>query len=282
MTPDFRENMQLETPEALDSAGLFPAPGETPEQFRARIASLSRELEALPAEGSDLQPLIAQAPPVPDELRRQAARLTGEYYRFRADWVPAWFSSRQTGHFSAGILLEVEQTLPLLFLHGDFARRSRHLGYDAAETLAHELIHAVRIPFTPSAYEEYFPCRIHRSAFRRLAGNLFRRRDLALLFLGGTAAAPILAAAGISGWQLPLLLPFLILLRELFLRRRLHLAEEALRRAGLEPLPVLLRLSDREIAETARLAPEEIRAKEAASFRWQLFRERFSRPAREE
>lgn len=278
MPCNFRENVQSATPAELDAAGLFPIPGETQEAFRNRLNQLCRELEALQESGSELQPLLESAPPVSDELRKQAARLTRENFRFRADWVPARYSSRQTGFFSAGILLEVDHLLPLLFLHGAFVHHSRHMGYDAAETMAHELIHAVRTPFPASAYEEYFSCRVHRSAFRRLAGNLFRKWYLPLLFFGGIAAAPILAAAELPGWQAPLLLPLLVIVREIFLRRRLRLAAAALHRAGLEPFPVLLRLSDREIAETAELTPEEIREREATSFRWRLFRERFFLP----
>lgn len=165
--------------------------------------------------------------------------------------------------------------MPLLFLHSAFSRCARRMGYDAAETMAHELVHAVRTAFPPSVYEEYFACRMSCSAFRRCVGSLFRRWYLALFFFGGFAATPILAAAEIPFWPMPLLLPLLVVLRESLLRRRLCRAAAALRRAGLEPLPVLLRLSDCEIAETAGESPEKIRKKAAVSFRWRLFQERF-------
>lgn len=276
--PDLRPEELPAVLAQLDAEGLFPAPGESPERFLDRLSRLRGELEALQEGASDLEALIAHAPPVSAELREQAARLTRQNFRFRADWVPAWHSSHRTGFFSAGILLEVDHLLPLLFLHGAFARRSRHRGYDAAETMAHELVHAVRTAFPASAYEEYFCCRMNRSAFRRAAGNLFRKWYLALLFFGGAAGALILAAAGLPGWWALLSLPLLVVFREIFLRRRLRLAAAALRRAGLEPLPVLLRLSDREIAETAKLTAEQIRGKVAESFRWRLFRERFALP----
>ncbi len=259
----------------LDAAGLFPVPGESSERFLDRLKQLRRELEALQRGSSDLLALIADASPVSGALRDRAAELTRETFRFHAEWVPAWYSSRQTGFLSAGIVLEVDRKVPLLFLHSAFSRCARRMGYDAAETMAHELVHAVRTAFPPSVYEEYFACRMSCSAFRRCVGSLFRRWYLALFFFGGFAATPILAAAEIPFWPMPLLLPLLVVLRESLLRRRLCRAAAARRRAGLEPLPVLLRLSDCEIAETAGESPEKIRKKAAVSFRWRLFQERF-------
>ena len=50
----------------------------------------------------------------------------------------------------------------------------------------------------------------------------------------------------------------LILLREIQIRLRLARASENLRNAGLNPLPVLLRLSDAEIFRLAHSTPEQI------------------------
>ena len=252
----------------FDSAGLFPVPGETAEQFAGRLKKLDEELEALRNGASDLRKLIGRTPfPLPAVYRKSAA-LTWETYRFRADWVPVRCSSKQTGFLSAGILLEIDRLLPLVFLHGAFADREERMGYDASETLAHEMVHAVRTAFPPSVYEEYFACQVNASAFRRTVGNLFRRRELPLLFFGGVAAVPVLAAVGVSWWFLPLLLPLGVVLREVFLRIRLARAAGHLHQAGLAALPLLLRLSDGEIREIAALAPEEILAKSESSDRW--------------
>ncbi len=283
MTPDVWNKMRDLRPEELpavlaelDSCGLFPAPEETLEQFRSRLAAMFQELEAIRNGSSELQELIGQAPPVSGELRREADQLTWAKYRFRAGWIPAWYSTRQTGFFSVGILLEVDRRLPLLFLHGGFRRRKVRRGYGAAETMAHELVHAVRCAFPTSAYEEFFSCRMSGSRFRRMVGNLFRRWYLPALLFGGIAAVPVLAAAELPGCAVPLLLPLAVVLRELILARRLRRAERVLRRAGLEPLPVLLRLSDREIAGLAATPANEIPAAWQSTFRWRMFRERFS------
>ena len=116
----------------LDAAGLFPVPGESSERFLDRLKQLRRELEALQRGSSDLLALIADASPVSGALRDRAAELTRETFRFHAEWVPAWYSSRQTGFLSAGILLEVDRKVPLLFLHSAFSRCARRMGYDAA------------------------------------------------------------------------------------------------------------------------------------------------------
>lgn len=269
-----RKSFSSCTPDELDSAGLFPASGETPEAFAERIARLEQDLNSLSSDPF-FQELIADSPKVPSALRQEAEDLTWGKFRFRAGWVPAWYSARQTGFLSAGIQLEADGLLPLVFLHGGFIRKRRRLGYDAAETLAHEMIHAVRIPFPGSAYEEYFPCQMSRSAFRRNVGNLFRKWYLPLLFFGGLALAPVLASLETGIWYAPLIFPLLILLREIQIRLRLARAAANLRHAGLNPFPVLLRLSDSEIFELARYSPGEIPGMAKKSSRWKFLLGKF-------
>lgn len=269
-----RKSFSSCTPDELDSAGLFPASGETPEAFAERIARLEQELDGISADRA-FQVLIADSPEILSALREEAENLTWGKFRFRAGWVPAWYSARQTGFLSAGIQLEADNLLPLVFLHSGFIRKQRRLGYDAAETLAHEMIHAVRIPFPGSVYEEYFPCQMSRSAFRRNVGNLFRKWYLPLLFFGGLALAPVLASLETGIWYAPLIFPLLILLREIQIRLRLARAAANLRHAGLNPFPVLLRLSDSEIFELARCSPGEIPGMAKKSSRWKFLLGKF-------
>ncbi len=265
----------------FDSAGLFPAPEEETGAFSDRLHRLNIELESLSRGDSDVQDLLSSSPEIPASLRAAAEELTWKIYRFRADWVPGAFSSRETGFFSAGVLLEVDHLLPLIFLHGAFVRRNRRGGYDAVETLAHEMVHAVRIAFPASAYEELFPCQVHASRFRRMAGNLFRHWSVPLFFFGGIAASAVLAAMSCNGWFLPLALPLLTAVREGELRRRFQKASSNLRLAGVEALPVLLRLSDREIREIAALSPGTIAEKGNSSPRWRMLLDRFRIPEAE-
>lgn len=238
-----------------DERGLPIAPGESPEAFRERLERLRKELpEHLPA----------SLPEVPAAVRERAGEITSALYGFDAGSLPAYCSTAETGHFSAGVSVIIDDLLPLIYLSGAFLKRPRHLGYDAGETLAHESVHAARAAFAPdSAYEEYFACQVHASKFRRNAGNLFRRWYIPVLFFLGLN--PFL-----------FILPLSILLRELQLRRRLRRAASRLAALGLRPEPVLLRLSDGEIAELAAGRLPAVFA-DGTSLRRRLFFRRFAR-----
>ena len=238
-----------------DECGLPIAPGESFEAFRERLTQLRKELpEHLPAD----------LPEVPAAVRERAGSILSALYGFDAGWLPAYCSTAETGHFSAGVSVIIDDKLPLVYLSGAFLDRSRHLGYDAGETLAHESVHAARAAFSPdSAYEEYFACQVHASKFRRNAGNLFRRWYIPVLFFLGLN--PFL-----------FILPLMILLREFQLRRRLRRAGDRLAAMDLRPEPVLLWLSDDEITELAAGRVPAVFADET-SLRRQLFFRRFTR-----
>ena len=252
--PDDRCTDLLERLCRADEAGLLIAPGESAEAFVRRMERLRKELpENLPA----------GLPEVTGPVREKAEELTFSRYGFRASWLPAYYSTRETGHFSAGVSVILDDLLPLVYLSGAFLKKARHRGYDPAETLAHESVHAARTAFPEnSSYDEYFPCQVHASPFRRLAGNLFRRWYIPLLFFLGLN--PFL-----------FILPLGILAREIILLRRLRFAAERLRSLGLRPDPVLLRLSDTEIRD---LAAGRLPAclTEGSSLRRQLFFRRFA------
>lgn len=252
MICDFVEKLRTAVPRdlpgllgELDDAGFFLAPDESVTQLTERLSALADGLSLLPEEPL-LTKLTADAAEVSSTLRDRAYELTSQKFRFRMKWIPVWYSSRQTGIFSAGVLLEIDRILPLVFLNNGFSGKGKYMGYDAAETLAHEMIHAARIAFPASAYEEYFSCNVNRSAFRRAVGNLFRRWYLPLLFFGGLTIAAFLLAAGWHFWFALLLPSVLLFIREIILHRRIRAAGEKLHRAGLDEA-LLLRLSDSEI-----------------------------------
>lgn len=243
----------------MDEQGLFIAPEESLADFRKRLDRMRRENDfRLPDDTDNL----------PSGVREAAEREVSAKYGFTPDWLPAYCSTRETGHFSAGVTLILNECVPMVFLSGAFRKKSRHFGYTAAETLAHEMVHAARIASPPkSAYDEFFPCQMHGAGFRRLAGNLFRRREIPALFFAGIALAALHPA-----W---LAAPVLILLREWQLRRRLHAAAAALRKLGVRPEPVLLRLSDDEINSFSRGRLPAFWT-DAASIRRQLLFRRFA------
>lgn len=280
MICDFVEKLRTAVPRdlpgllgELDDAGFFLAPDESVTQLTERLSALADGLSLLPEEPL-LMKLTADAAEVSGTLRDRAYELTSQKFRFRMKWIPVWYSSRQTGIFSAGVLLEIDQILPLVFLNNGFSGKGKYMGYDAAETLAHEMIHAARIAFPASAYEEYFSCHVNRSAFRRAVGNLFRRWYLPLLFFGGLTIAAFLLAAGWHFWFALLLPSVLLFIREIILHRRIRAAGEKLHRAGLDEA-LLLRLSDSEIFALSRSKPEEIMLKKNESLRWAMLLEKF-------
>ena len=231
-----------------DELGLLLNPDDKSlDEFRSGIEGKRQKLQLeLPAGESELPPDAAELPP---GIREAAERIVFDLYGIRPSWIPAYLSTRETGHCSAGVttiyLTDEGPWAPVIFLSGAFRTKSRHRGYDAAETLAHEMVHAVRAVFPDdSAYDEYFPCQVHKSRFRRVAGNFFRKWYIPVLFFCGLTFAVLRPEF--------LLLPLLVILRELQLSARIRSAAAKLRELGLRPLPVLLRLSDSEIKSLAR------------------------------
>lgn len=231
-----------------DELGLLLNPDDKSlDEFRSGIEEKRQKLQLeLPAGKPELPPDAAELPP---GIREAAERIVFDLYGIRPSWIPAYLSTRETGHCSAGVttiyLTDEGPWAPVIFLSGAFRTKSRHRGYDAAETLAHEMVHAVRAVFPDdSAYDEYFPCQVHKSRFRRVAGNFFRKWYIPVLFFCGLTFAVLRPEF--------LLLPLLVILRELQLSARIRSAAAKLRELGLRPMPVLLRLSDSEIKSLAR------------------------------
>ena len=231
-----------------DELGLLLNPDDKSlDEFRSGIEGKRQKLQLeLPAGEPELPPDAAELPP---GIREAAERIVFDLYGIRPSWIPAYLSTRETGYCSAGVttiyLTDEGPWAPVIFLSGAFRTKSRHRGYDAAETLAHEMVHAVRAVFPDdSAYDEYFPCQVHKSRFRRVAGNFFRKWYIPVLFFCGLTFSVLRPEF--------LLLPLPVLLRELQLSARIRSATAKLRELGLRPMPVLLRLSDSEIKSLAR------------------------------
>ena len=231
-----------------DELGLLLNPDDKSlDEFRSGIEGKRQKLQLEhPAGEPELPPDAAELPP---GIREAAERIVFDLYGIRPSWIPAYLSTRETGHCSAGVttiyLTDEGPWAPVIFLSGAFRTKTRHRGYDAAETLAHEMVHAVRTVFpSDSAYDEFFPCQVHKSRFRRVAGNFFRKWYISVLFFCGLTFAVLRPEF--------LLLPLLVILRELQLSARIRSAAAKLRELGLRPLPVLLRLSDSEIKSLAR------------------------------
>jgi hypothetical protein len=269
------EKEQIAVLVELDRNGFFWAPTESLDQYIERIESAQQMLEELTSD-PELRAQLDGAKEVPTELKDAANKLLEEDYHFRMDWLPAWYSSKQTGRLSAGIQLAVDGALPMIFLNSGFERRQRYRRYDAKETLAHELVHAARIAFSHSAYDEYFPCQTSSSGFRRFVGNFFRCWEIPTLFFGSLLIAVCLGVLYIQFWPLFLLPPIAILLREFLLRYRIRAAEKFLWNAGIHP-NAILRLDDAEIKMLANAPPDDLVVGRfiEKSLRWKMLGMRF-------
>lgn len=238
-------------------------PGETPEEFVLRMKKrflLEKELENDP-QGSDLL-LNDVKSAIPDQIITTASSATEKIFAFRPDAVKCAFSSRQSGYFSAGVTLEIEKTLPLIFLNGSFSDSEHYRFCSRTETLAHEMIHAMRTGWPDSIYEEYFPALAGKSRFKRITGNLFRNIYIPTFFLSSIMFLLILPLAfgfSVFNWLwLIALIPILIVMFEYRNRMIFHRAAKNLAAASLEGLPLLIRLTDDEIRYIARLSAKEV------------------------
>lgn len=268
---------QVKIIEQLDGQGIFMLPEETWAVFIKRVSSLLQALREFD-NGKIPAPLQGEAKywkKVPQELMVQANLKLMKDYKCNISWVPCFFSSKETGPLAAGVELEVDESLPLIFIHDAFENRKIHCGYDGNEVLAHELTHAARMFFPLSCYEEYFTCHLYKSFFRRWLGNFFRNKYLLLLMVTGFFPGVIFLACGIAWGGIFFALGLMILLYEIHLHIKLKKAAKKLLQLKLDPLPVLLRLTDKEIFSLAKFPAAGVLDLEKSSLRWQVFFKKF-------
>ena len=240
------ETEVLEALAYFDSRGFFIEPGESAEEFAQRLSKLLGEIEALGAGRSRFESVYSGAGEVSEGLISKACKLTWSLYRFRADWLCAKVSARRAGFLTAGILYELDGFFPIVFLR-DCSRPS------APKILAHEMCHAVKIPYPESAYCEYFPRLVEGGAFRRLFGNIFRTWKVAFGLFGFASFSALFFALGAPCLGALLsLVPLAIIIREFYLRGVLRKAGARLESFGLMPLALLFRMADCEILDLAK------------------------------
>lgn len=167
--------------------------------------------------------------PIPKDVRDEALSIVSRLYgigdsRAKCYYGPATpLSCWSATHYTDG-------RRSVVVLHGRFRSRARAGLYARAEVLAHEFVHAFRVPCGESPFEEHLAWQTASRPWRRALGGCFR------------SGPQILA--------LVLLLPFSVPY-EFALRRRFNRARRELERRGeREPLKRLVRMTDREIRDT--------------------------------
>ena len=169
--------------------------------------------------------------PIPETVRNEALAVVERIYGFgdsgaKCYYGPATpFSCWNATHYTDG-------RRSVIVLHGKFCTRARAGFYDRAEILAHEFVHAFRVAYGESRFEEHLAWQTSASSYRRALGGCFRSGPQILAMI--------------------LLLPFAVPC-EWLLRRRFNRARHALERRGeREPFRTLVRMTDSEIRAVGR------------------------------
>ena len=175
-----------------EQRGLFPFPGERPEQFAARV-----EIWGQPrSSGPELQAVLA-------------------LFASRVDLYPDWVACEESrsglalwhaaATWSAGA-----QKPPKIALHPLWRALLRPAKRFWQEVLCHELVHAVRVPLAGTGrYEESIAYLISSSPFRRFWGSLLGGGGVVALYRFAKVCRKVRSAVGEQK-----LLPTLIRLSE--------------------------------------------------------------------
>lgn len=245
-----------------NARGLFCAPNESREGFFQRVTSC-------PA-GS---------------LETPALSLTEQLFDARPDWVEMKIERRGL-RFWEGAVTWIEENgqgvkTPSIQMSPSLPASL----YSKEETIAHELVHAMRASFEENQFEEILAYRTSQNSLRRFLGPLFSKPAEVKGFLFLILASWFIFIAEMTldlelrspffVWA-PFCALFLALFRLVRSQRTFSKALENLKSAIAKPekaLAIALRLSDAEIVRFSRCSPLEIQAyaKEAneSSIRWQ-------------
>lgn len=239
---------------ALNQRGLIPGPEEREDQFLKRIQ-------------------IKQEIGLSDSDWQGARAITESLFDFSADWVHAFYAKKRLPLWQGAVTWIGE--LPTIQLHPRF-KKGKFFIYHRDEVLAHEAVHAARHAFSEPRFEEHFAYLTSKDPLRRWLGPLFRTSTesaLFLLFLVGTLPTTLLS---------PFLPALLTLSVSLIALVRVALSHKTLKRCQRKletllkkpALPLLLRLTDREIKTFANASEDEIRAyvqtQKNSSLRWRM------------
>lgn len=259
------------TGEFLNQRGLIPGPHESESQFLRRV-------ECCPS--SSCLTTVA------------ALYRVREIFHCRPDWVEVSVHSKGL-HFWEGAATWIEEDPGgvrrcHIVVKNSFLSRL----YPKEEIIAHEMVHAIRIMFDESRFEEILAYRTSRNAFRRYWGPVCGGSKETAVFLTSLIVWWCSWMAEIfldieAGSRFFVFLPCMVLawgiIRLIRSQRLFTTALELLEKAVGKPgkaVAVALGLTDAEIALFARMSSEEIRAfagrQKEQSIRWkQLYRAYF-------
>lgn len=178
----------------LNSHGLFPAPGETAEDFRKRllteydyaqnINSQKDKILLWQSENGKDKIEVRESDRIDAELFEPAWELTRKLYGFAIDYVPGFYLFEKVGLLWGGCSIYDDETqMKIFLLRPAFKNKKRFLIYGRTELISHELCHCARQILHDHDIEEYFAYQTAKSPLRRYIGNCFIKEFDALLFL---------------------------------------------------------------------------------------------------
>ncbi len=174
----------------LDASGFPAGPGETLDEYLARLRERRGQLDRLDRDLREHETVtlfgtavVSAADRIPDDVVAEAAAITEPLYGFSFREFPGFFLSRSIGWLWGGCMIcDTDIPLSVFFIRASFRNRRRFFIYDRRELLAHELCHSFRQELRDTELEEFFAYQTSPSRLRRYLGNCFIRQRDALLF----------------------------------------------------------------------------------------------------
>ncbi|OGV39414.1 MAG: hypothetical protein A2020_09310 [Lentisphaerae bacterium GWF2_45_14] len=291
---------------ALDSAGLIPAPGEGPEEFRSRLLEMEeryRSVEKQLQEKGEFdlcgEFILKKEDRIGADILSEAAGQTSALYGFSIDWVPGFFLTGETIPLWGGCAVFLpSEKITLFMIRASFRENKRWFIYSRDELLSHELCHVARMPVGDRIFDEFFAYRTAKSAFRRYAGSCFRGKWDSILFILPVFVLLIariletffsLPVPMLPFWVLAGLYPGFLFCRNYLARHHYFKAKRNLEKTGItEAQSILFRCTSFEIIEISRAGADnkirEFVEKRLAEgeLRWKVIDYRFIRTVGEE
>lgn len=186
-----------------------------------------------------------------------------QLFGVRPDWVPLFEGRAKLAPWQGAVLWVDAENRPTIQI-------APRRGYAREEMIAHELIHAVRLPLCSKRFEEIIAYRTSRKGWRRFFGPIVRTPSEVYVFLFGLFChwIPFFWCSFVFPALLLFALARLCITQRVFYRCVRTLS----RCVGKEALALTARLTDEEIALFARLEPDAIRAYIAKQqqLRWKI------------
>ncbi|MFZ0565568.1 MAG: hypothetical protein WAM28_05230 [Chlamydiales bacterium] len=224
-----------------NTRGLIAGPEESEETFFIRCKSIQ-----------------STSPPLSFSLAKKM-------FDIDPDWISINYTNKKLRFWEGGCTW-IEPNKVVLQLNKAFKEKETYLGlYTRDELIAHELVHVARLAFEEPIFEEILAYSTSPSHFRRFFGPFFRTskgsRFLLIGFLACLGAAFFSFFVGVAYLCLFGLIGFNIcrLLRAQYIFSRTQ--KKLIQLVGAErALPIMIRLTDREIIRFSKKTKEQILA----------------------